>query len=182
MGKQRYFDWLCCMAGSCSESEFRSHRKVLRVMHETPYRSDNPFDENRAYDGIDLRDQFVEECGVSERELDDLGDCTVLEALVALAVRIEMQIMEDDVVGPRTARWFYAMLSSLGLAEMYDKNFDEYVVRAVLETWLDGRYSFDGDGSPFYVPDYNGDIHKRDLWGQAHAYLLYLTKRREYNG
>ena len=51
--------------------------------------------------------------------------CSMLEMMVALAIRIEEHIMEDRNMGNRVGQWFWSMIVSLGLAATDDTRFSE---------------------------------------------------------
>ena len=65
---------------------------------------------------------------------------SVFEVMVALAMRIEADIMHDTEYGDRTSLWFGHMIASLGLAECNDANYDEAYVSSVLERFMDRCY------------------------------------------
>lgn len=45
----------------------------------------------------------------------DNRPCSVLEMIIALAIRLEEHIMDDPDIGNRTGQWFWDMIVSLGL-------------------------------------------------------------------
>ena len=95
----RYFEW---MYNTICEDRFPkdiSYRKLIMCLHETEFTYCIRNDKNRAEDGIDLRRRFT----LIEYE-DDLslyldGPCSVLEMMLALAIRCEESIMDDPYMG-----------------------------------------------------------------------------------
>lgn len=65
---------------------------------------------------------------------------------VALAARCEEHIMDDPESGNRTGKWFFDMILSLGLIDMYDNRFDAIYTRAVVSSFLRREYAANGCG------------------------------------
>lgn len=85
-------------------------------------------DGNRYDDGIDLRYRFGNEQGYRDNMIASYLDnrpCSVLEMIIALAIRLEEHIMDDPDIGNRTGQWFWDMIVSLGLGSMDDSKFDK---------------------------------------------------------
>lgn len=126
-------------------------------------------DENRAEDGTDLRYRFGEAYRYKDAEvaanLDD-RPCSVLEMMVALAIRCEEHIMDDPAVGDRTGRWFWDMVDNLGLGAMSDARYEEEYIDAVLERFLNRKYDRDGAGGLFTVKRCPHDLRSVDIWYQ----------------
>lgn len=162
-----YFDWLTGRIGG--RSKVASFEKLLWRLHETDFRWKLPMDENRASDGIALRWKYAYDThkeNMYDEILDALdGDCSVLEMMVALAIRCE-ETMDDISVGNRTSQWFWEMVKSLGLGAMYDNRFDSDCVNDILETFLDRKYAPDGRGGLFTIRDCEKDLRKVEIWSQ----------------
>lgn len=52
----------------------------------------------------------------------DQYECSVLEVMIALALRMEEETMASSEFGDRTNQWFWYMIVSLGLSGMTDSN------------------------------------------------------------
>jgi hypothetical protein len=116
-------------------------------------------DGNRAHDGLKLREAF----GI------DLADkpCTMLEMMVALAIR------EDDIMAfyhskddcPKT--WFWEMLDNCGIRASTpdDKIYD------ILDNIVNRQYGSLGEGGLFYVPEPREDLKYVDIWYQMQWHL-----------
>ena len=144
-------------------------------LHNTEFRYVIPRDQNRADDGIDLRYRFAmekdSECPV-DVIMDILdGPCSVLEMMVALAIRCEETIMDDASIGDRTSQWFWGMINNLGLGSMVDDRFDRKIFERVIERFLEREYSPDGKGGLFRIRDCHRDLRDVEIWYQLCWYL-----------
>ena len=144
-------------------------------LHNTTFTYLIPKDQNRAEDGIDLRYRFAIVCNYSE-DLDYIldmlaGPCSVLEMMVALAIRCEENIMENPNMGDRTGQWFWGMVVNLGLGSMTDDRYDRRYVSNAIRTFLDRRYSPDGQGGLFTVRHCDEDLTNVEIWHQLCWYL-----------
>lgn len=165
----RYFDWLCDLVCRQRYSKAISFRKLLTRLHETEFTYLIPRDKNRAMDGIDLRWRFSLEYDLDSGDLD--GPCSVLEMMVALAIRCEEDYMDDPGVGDRTGQWFWGMIVNLGLGSMTDTRYDERVVDDILQRFLNREYEPDGKGGLFTVRNCNFDLRDVEIWVQMCYYL-----------
>lgn len=158
-----YFNKLCSVA--CG-NRYREHiyRNLLWCLYNKEFRYSIPRDGNRAEDGLDLRYRFG-----FEKYID--GPCSVLEMMLALAIRCEETIMDNPDIGDRTSQWFWQMIINLGLGEMQDNNYDEAYVENIIEQFLDRDYSPDGEGGLFYIPNCSCDMRDMEIWSQLCWYL-----------
>lgn len=171
-----YFDWLYNLVCKNRYSDNISYRKLLSYLHDTEFRWSIRRDQNRAMDGIDLRFRFAHEYIVVENADAYLsGPCSVLEMMIALAIRCEETIMDNPNIGNRTGQWFWGMIVSLGLGSMYDSRFDEYYVRLSIEKFLDRRYDPNGRGGLFTIRHCDRDLTKVEIWYQLCWYLDSIT-------
>ena len=165
-----YFEWLVGIA--CADNKVVSYRKLLAYLHETEFVYSMPMDSNRAADGKDLRYRFAHRClGDDSAEYYITGPCSILEMMLALAIRCEENIMADPTMGDRTAQWFWGMINSLGLGGMYDSNFDIYKVEDVVNRFLDRDYDPDGRGGLFTIRNFEYDMRTIEIWHQLCEYL-----------
>jgi hypothetical protein len=166
-----YFYWMYHLVCGDRYPEEISFKKLLMHLHDTEFTYSILRDENRAQDGIDLRRRFelITECpGVSEYLR---GPCSVLEMMVALAIRCEENIMDDPSVGDRTGQWFWGMVVNLGLGAMNDRMYDERFVEESLMRFLNRDYEPDGKGGLFTVRDHRRDLRTVEIWYQLCWYL-----------
>ena len=133
-----------------------------------------PKDQNRAEDGVSLRYRFAIEQDYEDVDwvLDVLdGPCSILEMMVALALRCEECIMDDPMMGNRTAQWFWNMIVSLGLGPVVDGRFDRRLTEAVIDRFLNRDYESNGKGGLFTVRNSHIDMREAEIWHQLCEYL-----------
>lgn len=165
----RYFQWLIDIVDVNGRV---SYRKLLMHLHRTPFTHEYK-DSSRASDGENLRYRFYNEVpGITRSNLLFLNEsCSVLEMMIALAVRCEESIMDDPKYGNRTKQWFWQMMNSLGLNGMSDDCFDRDECQMIIDRFLDRKYSPDGKGGLFTIRGCGKDLRKYDIWTQLCWYL-----------
>ena len=169
--KSDYFEWMCDLV--CDDYERASqysYRRLLMTLHDTEFTYFVQYDENRAEDGIALRYQYCvrHDCEHLEWCLD--GPCSVLEMMLALAIRCEYY-MDNPGIGDRTSQWFWGMITTMGLGAMYDGNFNERLVDDILVRFLNREYEPDGRGGLFRVKNWDRDMRVAEIWHQLLAYI-----------
>lgn len=145
----------------------RNRLLMLKRLYNTEYTWKIPNDENRAMDGMKLRDEF----GYSE-ELE--GPCSILEMLVALAIRCENDIMRDPKYGDRTSTWFWIMIRNLGLMDYTDTNWDVdsgYEIDQICKNFVSNSYKKSGTNGLFLTHNPKIDMRKLEIWKQLGVYL-----------
>ena len=165
----QYFYWLCDFVGGCG-----NYTKLLMHLHNTDFIYLISMDGNRAEDGIRLRNRYEEEMNFPEKSFTTwYGNrpCSVLEMMIALAVRCEESIMGNSAYGDRTRYWFYSMIDNLGLRNMTDANYDMYLVVDVLNRFLYRQYNEDGSGGLFILSNPHIDARSMEIWMQLNWYL-----------
>lgn len=176
--KNEYFTWLVDLVCKGRYDRGVSFRKLLVHLHDTEFRYLLLRDENRAEAGIDLRRRFAFGIlGYSDlHEITDelRGPCSVLEMMVALAIKCE-DLMDDTRVGDRTAQWFWNMIVNLGLGSFTDDRYNKRVVTDILDTFLDRKYAPDGRGGLFTIRDCDDDLRQVEIWCQLTWYLDSIT-------
>ena len=166
---EEYFEWLYDLV---SKDRNIAYRRLLTYLSNTPFIYSLQKDENRAKDGLDLRLRFGFEIG----ELEDVTSyikepCSVLEMMVALAIRCEESIMDDPDIGDRTSQWFWNMIVNLGLGSMSDDRFDSDFVNYVIDRFLNREYEPDGRGGLFTIRNCEYDLRTVEIWHQLCWYL-----------
>lgn len=172
--ENEYFKWLYNYVCKYKVHGDISYKKLFAMLHDTEFIFSIPNDVNRAIDGEDLRYRFSLE--FEEREGVPIpykidGPCSVLEMMIALAIRCEETIMDDPRYGDRTAQWFWIMMSNLGLGLMTDDIYDRDLVKRKLDIFLNREYEPDGKGGLFYIRDCTDDLRKVEIWAQLCWYL-----------
>lgn len=172
---EAYFSWLYHTANRDRYSGSISFTKLLRRLHDTEFIFSIPRDENRAADGMDLRWRYVCERVVPDRHEAVLltldGPCSVLEMIIALAIRCEENIMDDPSKGDRTGQWFWGMIANMGLGGMSDDRYDEERIDIIVDRFMAREYSPDGRGGLFTVRDCDVDLRDVEIWHQLCYFL-----------
>ena len=175
-----YFEWLCNIVGGYSTHYFLLKRLFAREFYYIVDR-----DGNRAYDGTKLRSVFNKQLGyldwavqiVNGVQVDANLDtcCTVLEMLVGLALRCELDIMNDPEKGDRTKLWFWSMLDNLDISKYDDSSWDQEArddVDHKIDIFVERRYKRNGVGGLFPLSGKRiRDQRKVDIWYQLNYWL-----------
>lgn len=170
--ENEYFDWLYAKACGNRYSEQVSYKKLLMYLNGKTFRYRILKDRNRAEDGIFLRQRFAYDCDtIEDADLYLTDPCSVLEMMLALAIRCEETIMDDFERGDRTTQWFWGMVTNLGLGSMTDDQFDKKLVDDIIERFLDRDYSPDGKGGLFHIRNCDADLRDVEIWTQLLWYL-----------
>ena len=171
-----YFEWLASLVCDDQSSELTSYGKLLMLLHDIEFTYTMLMDENRASDGIDLRYRFMLYHRYPDYTLEFLdGPCSVLEMMVALAVRFEEEYMDDPCKGNRTGQWFWEMVVNLGLGDMTDNRFDPRKVKRHIYRFLERDYEPNGKGGLFTVRNCNEDLRTVEIWYQMCWYSNDIT-------
>lgn len=177
---ESYFCWLYDIACAKRYSKDISYRKLLRRLHSTSFEYIIKKDKARALDGEDLRYRFANESDIGSVDLIiECFDypCTVLEMIVALAVRCEETIMDDPAFGDRTTQWFWNMVNNLGLGNMNDNRYDEEYVDERINNFLQRNYDPNGRGGLFTIKECEYDLRRVEIWTIMLWYLDYFNHR-----
>lgn len=171
--EQDYFKWLCEQVDV--DTEDRSYGLLAKDLHRTTFYSLVPHDENRAMDGISLREDYLGFINYPKYvELE--GECTVLEMLVALAKRMDFETSSLDDDTNQTSHWFWVMIDNLGLTPFDDENYVRLngmvKVDKVLSRFLERRYLRNGFGGLFPLERNRTDQRRTEIWYQMSEYLM----------
>lgn len=158
-----YIHWVMKDKLHMTDREVRDFLRTMEVLASVEFVCNHPMDDNRAIDGLELRDDFEYETG---RFLDKssglLPRCTFFEMLAALAMRCESQLMRNLSIGDRTSRWFFEFLYNLGIS---DPGMDErYICRLTDPTNYSKMF-------PLKNRSRNAAQRNEQIWNQAMAYL-----------
>lgn len=173
--RNEYFEWLCDIVCQQRFANTISYRKLLAHLHSVPFRWSRTLDADRADWGVDMRYRFAQSRSLDAGSLDVRaylgGPCTVLEMMVALAVRCEEDMMDDPDYGDRTSQWFWNMVVSLGLGGTTDQVYNHDRVEGVIQRFLNRDYEPNGKGGLFTLRHAPFDARKVDIWYQLCWYL-----------
>ena len=154
---------------------------LLGVLHGIPFYSLVPNDGNRGEDGRQLRQTFIDNMGDRNLLLNyhlidsNLGDCTVLEMLLALSDRLVFETIDSEWEKTRS-EWFFILLENLSI-EIYDNSYvrpDQIRMRieGKVNTFLDRKYDSHGVGGLFPLKNPRQDQRKVEIWYQMSAYIM----------
>lgn len=170
--RKEYFEWMIDLVCHDRYAKDISYRKLLTYLYNTEFIYSIKRDSNREEDGKNLRYRFAitaSKCHDADLYLE--GPCSVLEMMIALAIRCEESIMDNPEYGDRTNQWFWGMINSLGLGSMTDEIFDEPYVESCITRFLKRKYSPNGQGGLFTIRNCNRDLRKVEIWYQLCWYL-----------
>ncbi len=162
-----YFDWLYAKVAPIARHE-KTYGELIRVLHNTEFVWLVLGDDNRAEDGLDLRDAFLREAFIED---DDpawpMLMCSVLEMLIAFAYKAEFQT--DDSVRD----WFWEFADNLHLTEFSDDNMDYQAVEEILHIFIWRLYEQDGHGGGLFpLRATVKDQRKVEIWYQFSEYVI----------
>lgn len=171
--ENKYFEYLYNWMCDDRFGDDISYKKLFTHLHMTDFTYSIYKDKNRAEDGLSLRYNIcraikAEQLYNNEYYLNK--PCSVLEMLIALAVKCE-DIMDDLEYGDRTTQWFWGMINNLGLGAMYDSRFDKEYVEKCIKRFLTRTYKPDGRGGLFTIRNCESDLREVEIWYQLCWYL-----------
>lgn len=171
-----YIDWICSDRLYLDKEYQDAYSNLIRTLMEIEFVWSIPFDENRARDGLELREDFTYETDqFLDKSSNLLPKCSVFEMLAALCWRCENQIMYDYDTGLHPERWFYIILENLGLENCTDSRWKrdtrDYIFNAV-HTFMYHKYHKNGsNGGLFPIKKRGIDQRNNEIWKQMNAFL-----------
>ena len=108
------------------------------------------------------------------RTLDDIGPCTVLEMLIALAEQIDTYGVSGMTDQERRSRFFWEMVANLGIVYSDFVYTNEIATECdhKIDIFLDRKYAENGAGSLFPIQNCSTDMRKIEIWYQMQTYFL----------
>lgn len=169
--RHEYIEWMFSYVydDEYFKNNNNTYRKLMIHLYFTEFYEIVPMDGNRAEEGVNLRYRFGAECDYPDYVIAEYLDdrpCSVLEMMVALAIRCEVHIMENPDLGDRVGQWFWEMIVNLGLGHMTDDKFDADYTDKVLHRFLERDIERDGTGGLFKIKDPTRDMRTADIWYQ----------------
>ena len=174
-----YFRWLL---SKLDRSQVKKYSSLLMHLFKQTFMEHEsvPMDVNRARDGVALRKYFIN----SDDRYDDnvlesikYDDCSWLEMLIALAERIDDQIMFDMNVGNRTNYWFWLIIDQMRLSEYNENNYIYEKVREILRNLELRKYKNGGKDGIFRCKK---DVRKVEIWYQMMEWFNENTPKIEF--
>ena len=159
----KYVHWVLKDKLSLTDKETHTYTYIVLTLTNVEFTWRHPMDENRAIDGLELRDDFEYETGeYLDKSSGLMSSCTFFEMLAALAMRCESQLMRSVSMGDRTSKWFFEFLDNLGLM---DTNLRESEIKSRAERFMNGELDM--------FPLKRKDIVQRNeqIWKQLSSYM-----------
>lgn len=157
--KTKYFEWLLSVIDS--GNRVKQYLGMLDILFNTEFYWVIDFDYNRACDGLDLRDGYIPR---------DESPCSVLEMMVALAIRMEGILMEEGT-SDNTSEWFWIMVDNLGLLNQTNEKLDAHEVDLKVHNFLERDYQYDGTGGLFRLCNPPDDLRTVEIWIQMNWFI-----------
>lgn len=163
--EQKYFEWLVnIITDNHPNLGISWFSRLLEHMYNVEFIWLIDMDVNRAEDGLSLRYRYSKDFELKKK-------CSLLEMMVALALRCEESIMDNPKYGNRTSQWFWIMISNMGLGGMTDDNYDDEYVEYIIDRFLNREYFPDGKGGLFIIKDCPYDVRELEIWVQLSWYM-----------
>ena len=156
-----YVHWVLKDKLGLTERECKEYTYLVLALANVEFVWRHPMDENRAKDGLELRDDFEYETGEYLDKSSGLpAGCTFFEMLAGLAIRCEGQLMRNSLEGDRTSKWFFEFLDNLNLLDM--KNSDD--IKDVCDDMMSGKIEM----FPTHVKT---NMKNEEIWKKLMVYL-----------
>lgn len=166
-----YFNWMCDLV--CNTEQKRNYSELLYFLASVEFTYSVFMDKNRLQDGLTLRYRFAYDMNMDNDEVHHVLDepCSVLEMMVALALKCEETLMTSTEYDNRTGVWFWGMIDSLGLNDMTNAFFDIDECELIISRFLDRDYDRTGAGGLFTVKGREQDMRDVEIWMQMNWYI-----------
>ena len=163
---QVYYSWLCDLIDV--DQSHRPYYILTKLLHRKKFYWTVPNDDNRAYEGKNLREKFCEDMDVEYN--DDHFDvpCSMLELIIGLAYRCE-SIMVDQGLDMDMVDWFWKLIDNIGLCKFTDNYImasDTEIINKTLDKIIERKYDRNGNGGLFPLKHAKKDQRKVELWYQ----------------
>ena len=178
-----YFNWLYSHIGADNDRNPRqSHWLLAEVLHNRIFEWSVPNDDNRAMDGIYLRELYVHDQRANTKlpgtlDMDPTTPCSMLEMLIGLAFRMNFEDSPDPEHG--VGVWFWRLMQNLGLDEFTDEVYTSEpgvreIVEGIVDNVINRNYNANGAGGLFPLKNMKNRQDQRlvEIWYQMSAYLI----------
>lgn len=170
-----YIDWVVNERLFMRREDFDRYSRLNTILINTEFIVLHPRDNNRADDGLTLREDFTYETGLYlDKSSGLMPVCTVFEMLVAFAYRCEDQIMLNLSEGYRPWRWWNIMLDNLGFLDLTDSNWrrdDVQIVEDTLDKFMNREYENNEIGCLFKIKNRDFVARDEELWKQCMVFI-----------
>ena len=165
--REYYVSWILREIGGY----YPRHQRLIRYLHEIPFKYSIPRDRNRAGDALFFRANFLDEIGSDNARKIENDPCSVLEVLASLAIRIDNEYVGDPSES-RPDKLFWEMICNLKLDQFDDRHFYPDEIDELVSKWLNRDFDYDGRGSIFPLRQPKRDQRDVEIWVQMNDYLF----------
>lgn len=191
--KKSYFNYLLAIITDQNHDALNEYEKLCTLLHNTPYVVMNPMDENRVRDVDALRDKWLDNARVKDEHLrmeyaKDINNDSVsmLEMLIALAIRVNDYILADPTKPELPANLFWNFIDNLVEYGSFGTKYHTAAEILKDDTWCDfasdtmaaclnrvntRTYHSDGTGGLFPLRNPKINQRKEELWTCCVAYI-----------
>lgn len=135
-------------------------------------------DENRAVDGLSLRDEFESSYGELDISTDE--PCSMLEMMVALAIRAA-DLMYDSGCPDTPKYYFDVMIGNLGLEKMTNFAINQAEICATLTNFAERRAGTAGTKLLWKVKNPPKNMNEVEIWSQMQWFLTEIYFKNTKN-
>jgi hypothetical protein len=165
-----YLNWLYAKVAysDAPSSPSVSYHKLLQTLHSIEFVWVVTMDENRAQDGLELRNEFINQANIRDATYEWCNmPCSVLEMLIAFSRQASFETEYSS------EEWFWVFLTNLGLSEQHDSSAGlSALVAEVIDRVIWRTYDSDGHGGLFPLDDPKQDQRGVEIWHQFCEYLV----------
>lgn len=173
MHERGYFRWLKKEFLEDHEGEPDGYSLLIEQMYRKAYYFIVPNDENRAEDGLYLRDQYLSTAGRNNGKVPE-GPCSFLEFLIGVSIRLSEMLIDGEPIPVN--EYFWELAGRLQLTEFTDDTYSDdstmFAVDLIMTDYMDRKYCRDGSGGLFPLRRSRRNQTKVEVWYQLNAYLL----------
>ena len=164
LSKDEYFLWLVSKVGANE-----SYMSLCGQLYNIKFDWFVPNDDNRITDGLQLRQEYLEdfEDGIVTDML--YSDCSVLEVIIGICYRFSYDSMLD------IDDCFWDIVNNLQLEKYTDNSYtrtSEKQVATRIDRFINRTYRPNGQGGLFPLSKPHEDQTKVEIWYQMSAYLM----------
>lgn len=165
--ESRYFKWLCAKVMQVIHpTPSLTYRELLHCLHMTEFVWLLIGDDNRAEDGLELREEFIDESNIPDNpEWREAVGCSVLEMLIAFSRRAEF---DTDIPAKD---WFWVFIDNLDI-NFVDAEINPIDVEDSLDTFIWRTYEPNGYGGLFPLDHPKRDQRTVEIWYQFCEYVI----------
>lgn len=165
-------DYLQYLIWRCGLQKMTRYGRLFGILHHINFEYVLERDDNRDGDGVELRNKYEIPYGFSV-ELEEAfytQKCSVLEMLIALAIRVDDEFIGDPAE-EHPEEFFMVMIKNLGLDKFNGNRYREDDVIRIIDRWMRRDFEKDGCGSPFPMKYDRRDQRDLEIWEQMNGYI-----------